>query len=146
MIVSDNFRITAPELEAALSGRRITDQAKEIAKAILVDGRSAIETANDFGVTRGRVYQIRDQAMAAYLAASSFPADWRRVTIIASPELIEEIISRAEQERQDWLSDKQPRPQKTGPAPRAGATKTKATSSAAEKKSTAKKTAFKKTK
>lgn len=139
MIGSENYKLTEQELEIAVEGRRFSDQVKEIAKASLVDGVSAIDLAKQYNMTRGRIYTIRDKVIAAYLAASTYPSDWKRVSIIASPELIARFLDEAKKEHQAWLASKSGRsePKAAAPAKASNSIKPKKSIPSTEKKTSA---------
>lgn len=107
MLGSKNYKLSAEEIALAMEGRNFSEQAIAIARRIFIDGETSyIKIADEFAVTRGRVYQIRDQFIAAYLEAATYPPGWERVTIVASPELIAQVTTQAEQERRAWLASK----------------------------------------
>lgn len=101
-----NFKLTTQQIEDAVEGRRFSEQVVEIARRLIVDGVSVQQLVEEHGVTRGRVYQIRDQIWNAHLQRNAYPPDWQSVTIMASPALISEFTERAERERERWLASK----------------------------------------
>ena len=56
------------------------------ARAVLVDGRSIIDTAIDFGVSKQRV-----SAVVARLSGPATPEGWVNATVCLPPELLAEV-------------------------------------------------------
>ena len=100
------YTLTNKQIDPAVDGRKFSSQVIEIAKRIMVDGWSPAQTAEAYNLNRSRVYAIRDQVWAAHVEASMYPPDWKTVTLMASPELIEKFTKLAEKERQKWLASK----------------------------------------
>lgn len=100
----NGYKLTDQQLNRAVAGRRFSQTAVNVAKQLMVDGISATEIAAAHGISRARVYQIRDQVWAAHMLSSSYPPTWKPVTLMLPPELVQEVLERAESARQAWLN------------------------------------------
>lgn len=97
------LKLTAKELTQLLSdGRRFKENFREAAKLLFVAGMDEISVANKLGLTRGRIYQIRDKVYALYLENNQYPSNWERVSLVVSPELAREFNDRAAAELRKW--------------------------------------------
>lgn len=104
--MNTTYKLTNTQLNKAIAGRRFADTAVEVARMLMVEGKNAIEVAEAFSITRGRVYQIRDQVWGAHMQTSTYPPTWKTVTLTLSPALLQEVTERAEREREAWLAAK----------------------------------------
>ena len=90
---------TAEEFEALrpLLGR-VTLDAAEIARALLVEGLNQTKAAVRFGLSRQRVHGIKQRFEAA---ARAVPTGWRRVEIWLPPKLADRVEAMAKKARAD---------------------------------------------
>lgn len=98
--------MTAAEFRAAaLTFPRLSDKAKDVARAILVDGRAAEETAAAFGTSRQLAYQWAKKIYETYR-----PTGWITETVTLPPELMATVRQMERDAREQlFLSLPEPR-------------------------------------
>jgi len=97
-------RLTADEFEQACNGRRFSEQNREIARRVLVEGQHADKVAAEFGLSRARVYAIRQQVYAAFLESCAHPSNWVRAQVVAPPDMLQAFLQKVEKKRREWLA------------------------------------------
>ncbi|MCC8616303.1 TrfB-related DNA-binding protein [Xanthomonas vesicatoria] len=75
---------------------RLTVDTVQIARRVLVDGKSQAEAAEENGLSRQRVSHMVQRVMAA---ANAFPSDWERVDEWMPPELAKQVRALAAEAR-----------------------------------------------
>ncbi|MCE4302531.1 TrfB-related DNA-binding protein [Xanthomonas hortorum pv. vitians] len=89
--------MTAAEFERIQSRLgRLTVDTVQIARRVLVDGKSQAEVAEETGLSRQRVSKMVQRVMAA---ANEFPPDWERVDEWMPPELAKQVRALAAEAR-----------------------------------------------
>lgn len=107
--------LTETDLRKAFAARKrqMSEQTQLIARRIFIHQEPIASLAREYGLSRGRINDIRKQVLAAYLESIAVPETWKTVTLTASPQLIKEILTKVQAEHQAWLT------QKAEPAPTA---------------------------
>ncbi|PKD40498.1 transcriptional regulator [Methylomonas sp. Kb3] len=75
-------RLTEKQFNQAVDGLGVGDQTKEIARGVLVDGKSQAEYVKALDLTRGAVSQAVKRVWEAHLAKAEVPEGYERVTVI----------------------------------------------------------------
>lgn len=85
----DEKRMTAADFEAALPRLgRFTEETIDIARSVLVEGKSQVEVARERGLTRQRVSSMVKSVLSA---ANEVPREWERVEVWLPPALAAKV-------------------------------------------------------
>ena len=106
MTIPHIIQLSNEEFKRAVAIRRFSEQTKEIAHKVLVEGKSIGAVADEYGMTRQRIHMIRNQVYAAFLEIAMYPPTWTQATVIAPPEMIKEFLKKVEKERRRYVSSK----------------------------------------
>ncbi|WP_325347333.1 TrfB-related DNA-binding protein [Xylophilus sp.] len=91
-MTADEFEQMRPRLS-----RRFGDEAIQLARRVLVDGVSQVQTASDAGVTKQRISHLIRSVLDAM---QEHPPEWRLVEEWLPPELADQVRKMAVQARQ----------------------------------------------
>lgn len=83
---SKRSRFTLDEFRDGMAGRQFSKDNLAIARAVLVDGRAAIDVATEYGVTRQWVTNVVSRARAVLLAEVATPTGWVTGEVTLPPE------------------------------------------------------------
>ena len=90
--------LRAQEFELALKRHpRLSKKAKDVARAILVDGRTLDDVAEAFDTSRQLAHSWASKIYDVFA-----PAGWVSETIVLPPELMEQVRTMEKEAREAW--------------------------------------------
>ncbi|WP_045226973.1 TrfB-related DNA-binding protein [Methyloterricola oryzae] len=90
--------LTAPEFEAALRRHpRLSDKAKEVARAVLVDGRTFEEVTEKYSTSKQLAHVWASKIYNAFA-----PTGWVSEMVVLPPELMAHVREMEREAREEW--------------------------------------------